>query len=110
MSIFVSRRSDIEVVLKALEQYEMSRDQDNGKRFSALRLSVALPGPFGFTDGRPHSHVWFEFDLLLEKNGRKYRSSGPDLALVAVFLECRAEMCRGYIFPRILYRLYVLLL
>lgn len=57
VSIFVSCRSDIKVVQKALERYEkvmgggkIKRNKSSGLRLGAWKW-VALPGSFGWTDG-----------------------------------------------------------
>lgn len=81
---FVSSRSDIEVVLKALDQYEkltgtkINRDKSSGLRISDWK-EVDLSGPFGWTDGRTVLSAFLVCGLDptsgWRKTGQKYRQS-----------------------------------
>ena len=73
ITVFVSHRSDIEAVKKAVVRYELvagakvNFNKIKGLWLDAWRGGVSLLGPFGWND-RPISipWVWFGADLQLE--------------------------------------------
>ena len=81
--------------------------------WGAWRGSVPLPGPFRWSDGPVRIlGVWFGPGLQLERNWLEVRTK-VEAQVVAwlrrrLTLKGRAEVCAGYIFPLILYRLSVL--
>ncbi len=118
VSAFVSSRSDIEAVQKALDRYEkvtgakINRDKSSGLRLGAWK-GVDLPGRFGWTDGPVRIlGVWFGPDLQLEKNWSEVRAkvyaAGQTWRRRMLSVKGRAEVCATYIFPLVLYRLSVL--
>ena len=119
VTIFVSRRRDIEVVLKQLERYEkitgakINLSKSKGLRLGAWRGRESLPGPFKWTDGPVCIlGVWFGPDLQLEKNWSEVQAKVEASTRIwlqrRLSLKGRAEACTTYVFPLILYRLSVL--
>ena len=82
-------------------------------QLGAWRGSVPLPGPFRWSDGPVRIlGVWFGPGLQLERNWLEVRTK-VEAQVVAwlrrrLTLKGRVEVCAGYIFPLILYRLSVL--
>ena len=75
VTVFVSRRQDIEAVKEAVVEYEriagvkVNFDKSEGLRLGAWRGSNTLPGPFSWSDGPIRIlGVWFGPDLQLERN------------------------------------------
>ena len=119
VTVFVSRRQDIEAVKEAVVEYEriagakVNFDQSEGLRLGAWRGSNTLPGPFRWSDGPIRIlGVWFGPDLQLERNWSEVHAKVN--AQVGIWLsrrlslKGRAEACAAYVFPLILYRLTVL--
>ena len=102
ITVFVSRLLDIVEVKMAVEKYE-----------KVACAKVNLPGPFCWSDGPVLIlEVWFGPGLQLKRNWLEVRTK-VETQVVAwlrrrLFLKGRAEVCAGYIFPLILYRLSVL--
>ena len=119
ITVFVSRRLDINAVKKAVGEYEriteakVNFDKSEGLWLGAWRGSDTLPGPFRWSD-RPICifRVWFGPDLQLERNWSEVRAKAN--AQVGIWLsrrlslKGRVEACAVYVFPLILYRLAVL--
>ena len=119
VTVFVSRRQDIEAVKEAAVEYEqipgtkVNFDKSEGLRLGAWRGSNTLPGPFRWSGGPIRIlGVWFGPDLQLERNWSEVHAKVN--ALVGIWLsrrlslKGRAEACAAYVFPLILYRLAVL--
>ena len=119
ITVFVSRRLDIKAVKKAVGEYEriagakVNFDKSEGLRLGAWTGSNTLPGPFRWSDGPIRIlGVWFGPDLQLERNWSEVQAKVN--AQVGIWLsrrlslKGRAEVCAGYVFPLILYRLAVL--
>ena len=119
VTVFVSRRQDIEAVKEAVVEYEriagakVNFDKSEGLRLGAWRGSNTLPGPFRWSDGPICIlGVWFGPDLQLERNWSEVHAKVN--AQVGIWLsrrlslKGRAEACAAYVFPLILYRLAVL--
>ena len=119
VTVFVSRRQDIEAVKEAVVEYEriagakVNFDKSEGLRLGAWRGSNTLPGPFRWSDGPIRIlGVWFGPDLQLERNWSEVHAKVN--AQVGIWLsrrlslKGRAEACAAYVFPLILYRLAVL--
>ena len=118
ITVFVSRRLDIEVV-KAVCEYEriagakFNFDKSEGLWLGAWRGSNTLPGPFRWSDGPVRIlGVWFGPDLQLERNWSEVQAKVN--AQVGIWLSRRlslkgsAEACATYVFPLILSQLAVL--
>ena len=119
ITVFVSRRQDVETVRKAVGEYEriagdkINFDKSEGLRLGAWRGSDTLPGPFRWSDGPVCiRRVWFGPDLQLKRNWSevqaKVNAQMGTLFSRRLSLKGRAEACAGYVFPLILYRLAVL--
>ena len=119
ITVFVSRRLDIEAVKEAVFEYEriagakVNFDKSEGLRFGAWTGSNTLPGPFRWSDGPICIlGVCFGPDLQLERNWSEVHAKVN--AQVGIWLsrrlslKGRAEACATYVFPLILYRLAVL--
>ena len=119
ITVFLSRRLDIEAVKEAVVEYErmagakVNFDKSEGFRLGAWRGSNALPGPFCWSDGPIRIlGVWFGPDLQLERNWSEVHAKVN--AQVGIWLsrrlslKCRVEACAVYVIPLILYRLAVL--
>ena len=115
VTVFVSRRQDIEAVKEAVVEYEriagakVNFDKSEG----AWRGSNTLPGPFRWSDGPIRIlGVWFGPDVQLERNWSEVHAKVN--AQVGIWLsrrlslKDRTEACAVYIFSLILYRLAVL--
>ena len=75
ITVFVSRRSDIDAVKKAVARYEqvaeakVNLDKSEGLRLGVWRGGVSLPGLFRWCDSLVRIlGVWFGSDLQLERN------------------------------------------
>ena len=112
ITVFVSRRRDILAVKEVVVRYKkvagakVNFDKSEGLRLDAWRGSIPLPGPIRILG------VWFGPGLQLEQNWLEVRAK-VEAQVVAwlqrrLSLKSRAEVCAVYIFPLILYRLYVL--
>ena len=119
VTVFVSRRQDIEAVKAAVVEYEriarskVNFDKSEGLRLGAWRGSNTLPGPFRWSDGPIRIlGVWFGPDLQLERNWSEVHAKVNAQVGIwlsrRLFLKGRAEACAAYVFPLILYRLAVL--
>ena len=119
VTVFVSRRLDIEAVKEAVVEYEriagakVNFDKSEGLRLGAWTGSNTLPGPFRWSGGPIRIlGVWFGPDLQLERNWSEVHAKVN--AQVGIWLsrrlslKGRAEACAAYVFPLILYRLAVL--
>ena len=119
ITVFVSRRQDIEAVKEAVVEYEriagakVNFDKSEGLRLGAWRGSNTLPGPFRWSDGPIRIlGVWFGPDLQLERNWSEVHAKLN--AQVEIWLsrrlslKGRAEAYAAYVFPLILYQLAVL--
>ena len=119
ITVFVSRRLDIEAVKEAVVEYEriagakINFDKSEGLWLGAWRGSNTLPGPFRWSDGPIRIlGVWFGPDPQLERNWLDVHAKVN--AEVGIWLSRRlslkgwAETCAAYVFPLILYRLAVL--
>ena len=119
ITIFVSRRKYIEVVKKVVAEYEriagakVNFDKSECLRLSAWTGSDTLPGPFRWSSGPVCIlGVWFGPDLQLDRNWSKVQAKVD--AQVGIWLrrrlslKDRVEACAMYVFPLILYELYVL--
>ena len=110
---------DILAVNEAVASYEkvagakVNFDKSEGLWLGTWRGSVPLPGPFHWSDGPIHIlGVWFGPGLQPERNWLEVQTK-VEAQVVAwlrrrLTLKGRAEVCAGYIFPLILYRLSVL--
>ena len=110
ITVFVSRRLDIEAVKKAVGEYEriagakVNFDKSEGLRLGAWRGSDTLPEPFHWSD-RPVRilWVWFIPDLQLERNCSEVQAKMN--AKVEIWLsrrlslKGRAEVCAVYVSP-----------
>ena len=118
ITVFVSRRLDIEAVKEAVAEYEriagvkVNFDKSEGL-LGAWRGSNTLPGPFRWSDGPIRIlGMWFGPDLQLEQNWSEVHAKVN--AQVGIWLsrrlslKGRVEACAAYVFPLILYRLAVL--
>ena len=101
ITVFVSRRLDIEAVKEAVVEYEriagakVNFDKSEGLRLGAWRGSNTLPGPFRWSEGPVCIlGVWFGPDLQLERNWSE--------------VHAKVGICAVYVFLLILYRLAVL--
>ena len=119
ITVFESRRLDIEAVKEAVVEYEriagakVNFDKSEGLRLGSWRGSNTLPGPFRWSDGPIRIlGVWFRTDLQLERNWSEVQAKVN--AQVGIWLsrrlslKGRAEACAVYVFSLILYRLAVL--
>ena len=119
ITIFVSRRLDIEAVKEAVVEYEqiagakVNFHKSEGLRLDAWTGSNTLLGPFRWSDGPIRIlGVWFGPDLQLERNWSEVHAKVN--AQVGIWLSMRlslkgrVEACAVYVFPLILYRLAVL--
>ena len=119
ITVFVSHRLDIEVVKKAVGEYERIAGAkvyfDNSEcwQLGAWRGSDTLPGPFRWSDGPVCIlGVWFGSDLQLEQNWSEVQAKVN--AQVGIWLPRKlslkgnVEVCAEYVFTLILYRLAVL--
>ena len=119
VTVFVSRRQDIEAVKEAVVEYEriagakVNFDKSEGLRLGAWRGSNTLPGPFRWSDGPIRIlGVWFGPGLQLERNWSVVHAKVN--AQVGIWLsrrlslKGRVEACAAYVYPLILYRLAVL--
>ena len=119
ITVIVSRRRDILAVKEAVTSCEkvagakVNFAKSEGLWLGAWRGSVPLPGPFRWSDGPVLIlGLWFGPGLQLERNWLEVRTK-VEAQVVAwlrrrLTLKGRAEVCAGYIFPLILYRLSVL--
>ena len=102
ITVFVSLRSDIRAVKKAVAKYEevarakVNFDKSEGLQLGAGRGGVPLPGPFRWSDGPVRIlGVWFRGDLQLKRNWSEVKTKVE--AQVATWLrrrlslKCRAE-------------------
>ena len=119
ITVFVSRRQDIETEKKAVSEYEriagakVNFDKSEDLRLHAWRGSDTLPGPFRWSDGPVRIlGVRCRLDLQLKRNLSEVQvkvNAQVRIWLSRRFsLKGRAEACTGYFFPLILYRLAVL--
>ena len=115
VTVFVSRRQDIEAVKEAVDEYEriagakVNFDKSEGLRLGAWRGSNTLPGPFHWSDGPIRIlRVWFGPELQLERNWSEVHAKVGIWLSRRLSLKGRAEACAAYVFPLILYRLAVL--
>ena len=119
ITVFVSRRLDIEAMKEAVVEYEriagtkVNFDKSEGLRLGAWTGSNNLPGPFRWSDGPVRIlGMWFGADLQLERNWSEVHAKVN--AQVGIWLSRmlsltgRAVACAVYVFPLILYRLAVL--
>ena len=117
--VFVSHRSDIKVVKKALKRYEevagvkINFDKSKGLQLGAWRGGVSLPGPFRWSDGPVCIlRKWFEPGLQLERKWLEVRAKVEaqmgNWLRRRLSVKGRAEVCAVYIFPLILFWLSVL--
>ena len=110
VTVFVSRRQDIEAVKEAVVEYEriaeakVNFDKSEGLRLGAWRSSNTLPEPFRWSDGPIRIlGVWFGPDLQLERNWSEVHAKVN--AQVGIWLsrrlslKGRAEACAAYVFP-----------
>ena len=108
-SLSSSSRLDILAVKMAVARYKkvagakVKFDNSEGLQLGAWKGSVPLPGPFCWSDGPVR---------ILERNWLEIRAK-VEVQVVAwlrrrLSLKGRAEVCAGYTFPFILYRLSVL--
>ena len=104
ITVFVSRRSDIKAVMKAVERYEevactkINFDKREGLQFGAWRGGVPLPGRFRWSDGPVCIlRVWFGPGFKLEWNWSEVRANVEALESTwlrkRLSLKGRAEMC-----------------
>ena len=119
ITVFVSRRLDIEAVKEVVCEYEriagakVNFDKSEGLQLGAWTGSNTLPGLFPWSDGSIRIFgVWFGPDLQLERNWSEVHAKvnaqvGIWLS-VRLSLKGRGEGCAVYVFPLILYRLVVL--
>ena len=115
VTVFVSRRQDIEAVKEAVVEYEriagakVNFNKSEGLRIGAWRGSNTLLGPFRWSDGPIRIlGVWFGPDLQLERNWSEVHAKVGIWLSRRLSLKGRAEACAAYVFPLILYRLAVL--
>ena len=114
ITVFVSRRLDIEAVKEAVVEYEriagakVNFDKSEGLRLGAWTGSNTLSGPFRWSHGPIRIlGLWFGPDLQPERNWSEVHDKVN--AQVGIWLsKGRAEACAVYVFPLILYRLAVL--
>ena len=110
ITVFVSRRLDIEAVKEAVVENEriagakVNFDKSEGLQLGAWRGSNTLPGPFRWSDGLVCIlGVWFGPDLQLERNWSEVHAKVN--AQVEIWLSRRlslkgkAEACAAYVFP-----------
>ena len=97
ITVFVSRRLDIEAVKEAVVEYEriagakVNFDKSEGLRLGAWRGSNTLPGPFRWSDGPIRIlGVWFGPDLQLERNWSEVQANVN--AQVGIWLSRRLSL------------------
>ena len=115
VTVFVSRRQDIEAVKEAVVEYEriagakVNFDKSQDFWLGAWKGSNTLPGPFRWSDGPIRIlGVWFGPDLQLERNWSEVHAKVGIWLSRRLSLKGRAEACAAYVFPLILYQLAVL--
>ena len=120
ITVFVSRRLDIEAVKEVVVEYEriagakVNFDKSEGFRLGAWRGSNTLPGPFRWSDGPIRIlEVWFGPDLQLKRNWPEVHAKVNAQVGICLSrrlsLKGRVEACAEFAFPLIIYWLAVFL-